>query len=129
MEVIPRTLVQNAGRNTIRILIELWVRHSWILTFTRGLHSALFHSGLACLVSGECWWGLNGDPGKVVNMKAYGLYEYASVKMRARLKWLCDRLQPSSCDVMSVAIMPSSTMHYAMKYLMYLRSNKTMQPE
>ena len=34
-------------------------------------------------VSGEHSWGINGDTGKVVDMKAYGLYESASVKVRA----------------------------------------------
>lgn len=31
--------------------------------------------------NGENSWGLNGDTGKVVDMKIYGLYESASVKV------------------------------------------------
>lgn len=60
MGVIPRTLVQNGGRNAI-----------WILTELRAQHA-----------NGEHLWGMNGDTGKIVNMKEYGLYESASVKIQ-----------------------------------------------
>jgi len=32
--------------------------------------------------NGEYSWGINGDTGKVVDMKSYGLYESASVKIQ-----------------------------------------------
>ncbi|KAG5219672.1 T-complex protein [Salix suchowensis] len=57
MEIIPRTLVQNSGGNAIRVLTEL--RHA----------------------NGENSWGVNGETGKIVEMKEYGLYESASVKL------------------------------------------------
>ncbi|EIN12859.1 T-complex protein 1 [Punctularia strigosozonata HHB-11173 SS5] len=60
MEVIPRTLVQNAGGNAIRVLTELRAKHA----------------------NGEHSWGINGDTGKIVDMKTYGLYESASVKIQ-----------------------------------------------
>ncbi|PVG03182.1 T-complex protein 1 [Serendipita vermifera] len=60
MEVIPRTLVQNAGGNAIRVLTELRAKHA----------------------SGEHSWGINGDTGKIEDMKKYGLYESASVKVQ-----------------------------------------------
>ncbi|KAF8660989.1 hypothetical protein AX16_001511 [Volvariella volvacea WC 439] len=60
MEVIPRTLVQNAGGNAIRALTELRAKHA----------------------NGEHSWGINGDTGKIVDMKTYGLYESASVKVQ-----------------------------------------------
>ncbi|EGN93482.1 hypothetical protein SERLA73DRAFT_97816 [Serpula lacrymans var. lacrymans S7.3] len=60
MEVIPRTLVQNSGGNAIRILTELRAKHA----------------------NGESSWGVNGDTGKIVDMKTYGLYESASVKIQ-----------------------------------------------
>ena len=60
MEVIPRTLVQNCGGNTIRTLTELRARHN------NGLVSH----------------GIDGDLGKVVDMKEYGLYESAAVKIQ-----------------------------------------------
>ncbi|KAG8819963.1 T-complex protein 1 subunit gamma, partial [Serendipita sp. 399] len=60
LEVIPRTLVQNAGGNAIRVLTELRAKHA----------------------SGEHSWGINGDTGKVEDMKKYGLYESASVKIQ-----------------------------------------------
>ncbi|KAK2460071.1 hypothetical protein APHAL10511_007905 [Amanita phalloides] len=66
MEVIPRTLAQNSGGNAIRVLTELRVR--------------MYH---ACFVIGEtCMWGINGEAGKIVDMKEYGLYESASVKIQ-----------------------------------------------
>ncbi|KAF8880239.1 chaperonin Cpn60/TCP-1 family [Gymnopilus junonius] len=60
MEVIPRTLVQNSGGNVIRVLTELRAKHA----------------------NGEHSWGVNGDTGKIVDMKTYGLYESASVKVQ-----------------------------------------------
>ncbi|CAA7268750.1 unnamed protein product [Cyclocybe aegerita] len=60
MEVIPRTLVQNAGGNAMRELTELRAKHA----------------------NGEYSWGVNGDTGRIVDMKTYGLYESASVKIQ-----------------------------------------------
>ncbi|OBZ65171.1 T-complex protein 1 subunit gamma [Grifola frondosa] len=60
MEVIPRTLVQNSGGNAIRVLTELRAKHA----------------------NGEYSWGINGETGKIVDMKTYGLYESASVKIQ-----------------------------------------------
>ncbi|CCM03815.1 uncharacterized protein FIBRA_05964 [Fibroporia radiculosa] len=60
MEVIPRTLVQNSGGNAIRVLTELRAKHA----------------------SGESSWGIDGETGKIVDMKSYGLYESASVKIQ-----------------------------------------------
>jgi T-complex protein 1 subunit gamma len=63
MEVIPRTLVQNSGGNAIRALTELRAKHAL----------------------GEHSWGIDGETGKIVDMKSYGLYESASVKVRVCL--------------------------------------------
>ncbi|KAF8167099.1 chaperonin Cpn60/TCP-1 family [Crassisporium funariophilum] len=60
MEVIPRTLVQNSGGNAMRVLTELRAKHA----------------------NGENTWGVNGDTGKIVDMKEYGLFESASVKIQ-----------------------------------------------
>ncbi|KAL9716754.1 T-complex protein 1 subunit gamma [Leucoagaricus gongylophorus] len=60
MEVVPRTLVQNSGGNAIRVLTELRAKHA----------------------NGEHSWGVNGDTGKIMDMKEYGLYESASVKIQ-----------------------------------------------
>lgn len=59
-EVIPRTLIQNCGGNTIKTLTQLRARHA----------------------NGENVYGVDGYTGKVVNMKQYGLYESASVKIQ-----------------------------------------------
>ncbi|KAH9045998.1 T-complex protein 1 [Lactarius hengduanensis] len=60
LEVIPRTLVQNAGGNAIRALTALRAKHA----------------------SGEHSWGINGETGDIVDMKTYKLYESASVKIQ-----------------------------------------------
>ncbi|KDQ51155.1 hypothetical protein JAAARDRAFT_41419 [Jaapia argillacea MUCL 33604] len=60
MEIIPRTLCQNAGGNAIRVLTELRAKHA----------------------NGEHSWGIDGNTGKIVDMKEYGLYESASVKIQ-----------------------------------------------
>ena len=49
--------------------------------------------------NGEHSWGVNGETGKIVDMKAYGLYESASVKIQT-LKTAIEvsRLRPyASC--------------------------------
>ncbi len=78
MEVIPRTLVQNSGGNAIRVLTELRVIKS--ANSTRTLMFTFFRQ--AKHASGENSWGVNGDNGKIVDMKSYGLYESASVKIQ-----------------------------------------------
>ncbi|KAF8475282.1 T-complex protein 1 [Russula ochroleuca] len=60
LEVIPRTLVQNAGGNAIRALTALRAKHA----------------------NGENSWGINGETGDIVDMKTYKLYESASVKIQ-----------------------------------------------
>ncbi|WVQ94042.1 T-complex protein 1 subunit gamma [Kwoniella sp. CBS 9459] len=60
LEVIPRTLVQNCGGNAIRTLTELRAKHA----------------------EGHHLFGVDGDTGKVTDMKVYGLLESASVKIQ-----------------------------------------------
>jgi T-complex protein 1 subunit gamma len=60
LEVIPRTLIQNCGGNVIRTLTELRAKHA----------------------AGEYLYGVDGETGKVTDMKAYGLLESASVKIQ-----------------------------------------------
>ncbi|KAF8316215.1 T-complex protein 1 [Cantharellus anzutake] len=69
MEVIPRTLIQNAGGNAIRALTELRVCEAfshWRCKAGRWGHM----------------WGIDGNTGKLVDMKKYGLLESASVKIQ-----------------------------------------------
>ncbi|KAF5375622.1 hypothetical protein D9757_008521 [Collybiopsis confluens] len=61
LEVIPRTLVQNAGGNAIRVLTELRAKHA----------SPSGHT-----------FGVNGDTGKIADMNEYGVWESASVKVQ-----------------------------------------------
>ena len=61
MEVIPRTLIQNAGASPIRLLTKLRAEQT----------------------KGESSWGVNGDTGAVVDMKEYGVWEPEAVKLQS----------------------------------------------
>ena len=62
MEVIPRTLVQNSGSSRILpVLSELGAKHA----------------------QGEHTWGVDGDTGKIVDMKEYGVWEPEAVKLQS----------------------------------------------
>ncbi|KAK7204197.1 chaperonin Cpn60/TCP-1 family [Myxozyma melibiosi] len=61
MEVIPRTLAQNCGANPIKVLAELRAKHA------EGNHT----------------WGINGDTGKIVDMKEYGVWEPEAIKLQS----------------------------------------------
>ncbi|KAI8814959.1 chaperonin Cpn60/TCP-1 family [Cladochytrium replicatum] len=57
-EVIPRTLVQNCGANSIKTLTQLRAKHA----------------------QGEHTWGVNGLTGAIVDMREYGIWEAHAVK-------------------------------------------------
>jgi T-complex protein 1 subunit gamma len=61
MEVIPRTLIQNSGNSPIRVLTQLRAKHA----------------------EGGTSWGIDGDAGKLVDMKEYGVWEPMAVKMQS----------------------------------------------
>jgi T-complex protein 1 subunit gamma len=61
MEVIPRTLIQNSGNSPIRVLTQLRAKHA----------------------EGGYSWGVDGDAGKLVDMKEYGVWEPMAVKMQS----------------------------------------------
>lgn len=61
MEVIPRTLVQNAGASPIRVLTQLRAKHA----------------------EGKSSWGVDGDKGVVVDMEEYGVWEPEEVKVQS----------------------------------------------
>lgn len=61
MEVIPRTLIQNAGASPVRVLTDLRAKHA------EGLSS----------------WGINGDTGALVDMKEYGVWEPQAIKLQS----------------------------------------------
>lgn len=61
MEVIPRTLIQNSGNSPIRVLTQLRAKHA----------------------EGGTSWGVDGDTGKLVDMKEYGIWEPMAVKMQS----------------------------------------------
>lgn len=59
LEIIPRTLVQNCGANTIRTLTALRAKHA---------------------TAGNTSFGVNGTTGDIVDMKEYGIWEPLTVK-------------------------------------------------
>lgn len=61
LEVIPRTLVQNAGASPVRVLTDLRAKHA------EGLSS----------------WGINGDTGALADMKEYGVWEPQAIKLQS----------------------------------------------
>jgi T-complex protein 1 subunit gamma len=60
LEVIPRTLAQNCGANTVRTMTAL-----------RAIHA-----------TGGTTWGINGQSGLLVDMKQYGIWEPVVVKLQ-----------------------------------------------
>lgn len=66
LEIIPRTLAQNCGANTIRTLTALRAKH------------ASHPSG-----SGLCTWGIDGESGELVEQKENeGVWEPLAVKLQ-----------------------------------------------
>ncbi|RDW68383.1 T-complex protein 1 subunit gamma [Coleophoma crateriformis] len=61
MEVIPRTLIQNAGASPVRVLTALRAKHA----------------------EGHSTWGIDGDKGTLVDMKEYGVWEPEAVKLQS----------------------------------------------
>lgn len=66
LEIIPRTLAQNCGANTIRTLTALRAKHA---SHNHGDH-------------GPCSWGINGETGDLVDMSEKGVWEPLSVKLQ-----------------------------------------------
>ncbi|KAK4133060.1 T-complex protein 1 [Trichocladium antarcticum] len=61
LEVIPRTLIQNAGKSPVRVLTDLRAKHA----------------------EGKSSWGVNGDTGTLVDMKDYGVWEPQAIKVQS----------------------------------------------
>ncbi|AET41496.1 chaperonin-containing T-complex subunit CCT3 Ecym_8211 [Eremothecium cymbalariae DBVPG len=61
MECIPRTLIQNAGGNPIRILSQLRAKHA----------------------QGNFTYGIDGEAGKIVDMGDYGIWEPEVIKQQS----------------------------------------------
>lgn len=76
MEVIPRTLAQNAGASPIRVLTRMRAKH----------------------VEGHTTWGLDGDSGALVDMKEYGVWEPEAVKLQS-IKTAVEVSTSISCPV------------------------------
>ena len=70
LEVIPRTLIQNCGGNTIRTLTALRAKHA-----TTELNSTQKEQSI--------YWGINGETGDIVDIKDIEIWEPLSVKLQA----------------------------------------------
>lgn len=64
LEIIPRTLAQNCGANTIRALTALRAKHA-------------SHTG-----DGVCAWGIDGESGEIVDMNVKQIWEPLAVKLQ-----------------------------------------------
>nr|WCZ58614.1 T-complex protein 1 subunit gamma [Andalucia godoyi] len=70
MEVIPRTLAQNCGANVVRTITELRAKHASSLNSADEQNAPL------------CVWGIDGENGKITDMKAAGIWEPLAVKVQ-----------------------------------------------
>ncbi|KAI0163065.1 T-complex protein 1 [Pestalotiopsis sp. NC0098] len=61
LEVIPRTLIQNAGASPIRVLTELRAKQA----------------------EGKSTWGINGDTGGLADMVDYAIWEPEAIKLQS----------------------------------------------
>jgi len=65
LEVIPRTLAQNCGANTIRALTALRAKHAAVDADVNNVN-----------------WGINGTTGELADMSELGIWEPLSVKLQ-----------------------------------------------
>lgn len=65
LEIIPRTLAQNCGANTIRTLTALRAKHA-------------SHKD----ANSPCTWGIDGESGELVEQSKTGVWEPLSVKLQ-----------------------------------------------
>jgi T-complex protein 1 subunit gamma len=61
LEIIPRTIAQNCGSETLRVLTALRSKHA---------------------AGGNDSWGINGNTGELVDMRQLGIFEPMVVKMQ-----------------------------------------------
>lgn len=64
LEVIPRTLIQNCGGDTIRVLTALRAKH-------------------AVITENNKTFGIDGETGKITDMNQLGIWEPMVVKLQA----------------------------------------------
>ena len=69
LEVIPRTLIQNCGGNTIRTLTALRAKHASNAPSTDGDSQQVF-------------WGINGETGEITNIRDIEIWEPFVVKQQ-----------------------------------------------
>jgi len=70
LEIIPRTLIQNCGGNTIRTLTALRAKHATSEINPTQKEQAVY-------------WGIDGETGEIVDIKDIDIWEPLSVKLQA----------------------------------------------
>jgi T-complex protein 1 subunit gamma len=84
MEVIPRTLVQNAGSSPIHVLTELRAKHAeGAEASTENDTTPAAEGGSEKAKYSGSTWGVDGDLGRVADMRKYGVWEPAAVKSQS----------------------------------------------
>jgi len=81
MEVIPRTLAENCGVSVIRTITELRAKHA----AAASLNSSSDNNddpATATDDNNKCYWGVDGNTGKISNMKELGIWEPFTVKVQ-----------------------------------------------
>jgi len=76
LEVIPRTLVQNAGKSPVRVLTDLRAKQA----------------------EGKSTFGVNGDTGTVVDMNEYGVWEPQAIKLQS-IKTAIEVCSSLTCEI------------------------------
>lgn len=121
MEVIPRTLAQNAGVSPIRVLTRLRAKH----------------------VEGHTTWGLDGESGNLVDMKEYGVWEPEAVKLQSiktAVEVSCPRpsqfqnnpltyFSPHACSSVSTTFAPASRRSRPVVSVVAVTSNRRAQEQ
>eukprot|EP00795_Rhopilema_esculentum_P005874 gene5874-11201_t len=82
LEVIPRTLVQNCGGNTIRTLTAL--RGIWKRLFNDRKNVNVEEQFLKAkhAETGNSCWGIDGEKGAIADMKELGIWDCFAVKVQ-----------------------------------------------
>jgi len=80
MEVIPRQLIANSGNNPVRVLTQLRAKHLENNDPENNEPETIDDDER---IKRNSTWGVDGDTGKVVDMKEFGIWEPKGVKLQS----------------------------------------------
>ena len=111
LEVIPRTLVQNAGVNAIRGLTALRARFFSFSILLNSETSLIFSRDHGLLRTTyrrnrrvASIRGIDDETGEIVDIKTYKLYESTSVKVSPSSFWRANRASPDTMNTYLVFV-------------------------